>query len=172
MRISYSSNFTVVCEIFQTFTNNRSAKISRNFAKFFIIMKILRNLVKWLRMSWHSSWTDHGVLSCGITYLNRKPKLMEVYLLKPRLIESHLNSTWKHADIQCYSAHHFYGSPVPSTEATSLDWKISVFGKSQCSAMACRWEIEDILSWNFRKTVLVIRNIKTAINYFLRTFRT
>jgi hypothetical protein len=24
-----------------------------------------------------------------------------------------------------------------STEATSLDWKISVFGKSQCSATAC-----------------------------------
>jgi hypothetical protein len=24
-----------------------------------------------------------------------------------------------------------------TTEATSLDWKISVFGKSQCSAMAC-----------------------------------
>jgi hypothetical protein len=30
-------------------------------------------------------------------------------------------------------------------EATSLDWKISVFGKYQCSATACLWEIEDIL---------------------------
>jgi hypothetical protein len=34
-----------------------------------------------------------------------------------------------------------------SSEATSLDWKISVFGKSQCSATACWWEIEDISSW-------------------------
>jgi uncharacterized membrane protein len=33
-----------------------------------------------------------------------------------------------------------------STEATSLDWKISVFGKSLCSATACWWEIVDILS--------------------------
>jgi hypothetical protein len=30
-----------------------------------------------------------------------------------------------------------------NTEATSLDWKISVFGKSQCSATACWWDIEN-----------------------------
>jgi hypothetical protein len=59
-----------------------------------------------------------------------------------------------------------------STEATSLDWKISVFGKSQCSPVALRWEIEDILSlkcWE-NKCWSYLRNIKTAINYFLQTF--
>jgi hypothetical protein len=37
-------------------------------------------------------------------------------------------------------------APKSETEAASLDWKIPVFGKSQFSATACRWEIEDILS--------------------------
>jgi hypothetical protein len=33
-----------------------------------------------------------------------------------------------------------------STEATALDWKISVFGQSQCSITACWSEIKYILS--------------------------
>jgi hypothetical protein len=45
--------------------------------------------------------------------------------------------------------------------------KISVFGKSQCSATACLWEIEDILNLKrWKNSVGHLRNIKTAINYF------
>jgi hypothetical protein len=66
-----------------------------------------------------------------------------------------------------------YVCPVSfkSAEATSLDWKISVFGKS---ATAYLWEIEDIhWVWNIAKPCWsALRNIKTAINYFLKTFRT
>jgi hypothetical protein len=41
-------------------------------------------------------------------------------------------------------------------ETTSLDWKISLFGKSQCSAMACCWETRVYWLWNVGKTVLAI----------------
>jgi hypothetical protein len=44
-----------------------------------------------------------------------------------------------------------------SGEATSLDWKISVFGKSQYSAMACCGEIGGYTKFEMlEKTVLVI----------------
>jgi hypothetical protein len=40
--------------------------------------------------------------------------------------------------------------PLPLTpKATTLKRKIWVFGKSQCSATACWWEIEDIPSWKY-----------------------
>jgi hypothetical protein len=47
-------------------------------------------------------------------------------------------------------------------EATSLDWKISVFSKSQGSATACWWEIEDILG---------LKRWKNSVGHNLRILR-
>jgi hypothetical protein len=83
------------------------------------------------------------------------------------------------------------GGHAYSTEATSLDldWKISNVRKSQCSATACWWEIEDILRycvedilrWGYialriafetleKQCCSYLRNIKTAINNFCKPF--